>query len=210
MEVVKPATYRKWLQRKKRRIPLKKSGRSPIAECIKKLVIRMAKENLLWGHQRIVGELNKIGCRIGRTTVKRILEDEGIHPQPTKARKRPPIEWTTFVHAHMDSLTACDFFSKPVYSSRGRYDAYVLVFMQLGTRKSFCSPPTYSPNGDWVMPESRNASLWLDEIGVKPTHLIQDRDTKDPHRFTAFWKTEGVKCLCIPTRAPQAMPVVNT
>ncbi len=164
----------------------------------------MARANALWGYQRIVGELKKIGCRVGRTTFKRILEDEGIHPLPTKATKRPPIEWTTFVHAHMETLIACDFFSKPVYTLRGKFHACVLVFIHLGSRKTFASPPTFSPDGDWVMQQSRNAALWLDEIGVEPRFLIHDRDGKYPGRFTGFWKTESVECLRIPPKAPQA------
>jgi putative transposase len=72
----------------------------------------MAVENVLWGYERIVGELKKLDCRVGKTTVKRILEEEGIHPLPTKARKRPPVEWATFVRAHMETLVACDLFTK--------------------------------------------------------------------------------------------------
>jgi putative transposase len=34
IEVVKPATYRKWLRLKKRKVEFKKSGRPRIAECV--------------------------------------------------------------------------------------------------------------------------------------------------------------------------------
>ncbi len=34
--------------------------------------------------------------------------------------------------------------------------------------------------------------------------LVHDRDRKYPDRFRDFWKTEGVKCLRIPVRAPMA------
>ena len=204
MEVVKPETYRKWLRQMKKRIPFMRSGRPRVPECVRKIVCRMARANLLWGYERIVGELRKIGCRIGRTSVQRILKDEGIHPLPGKARKKPPIEWTTFVHSHMATLIACDFFTKPVYTLRGKLHAYVLVFIHLGSRKTFCSPPTFSPDGDWVMQQTRNAAMWLDEIGVEPRHLIHDRDAKFPRRFTEFWKTEGVRCIRIPPRAPMA------
>jgi len=202
--VVKPATYRRWLRMKKRKIPFKKSGRPRIAECIRRLARRMAVENVLWGYQRIVGELKKLGCRVGKTTVKRILKEEGIHPLPTKARKKPPVEWAAFVRAHMETLVACDFFTKPVYTLRGKFHACVLVFIHLASRKAFCSPPTYTPDGDWVMQQARNAASWLDEIGVAPRYLIHDRDSKYPGRFGAFWKTEGVRCLRIPPRAPIA------
>jgi hypothetical protein len=30
---------------------------------------------------------------------------------------------------HMESLVACDFFTKPVYTLRGKFDVYVLVFL---------------------------------------------------------------------------------
>jgi hypothetical protein len=40
--------------------------RSRIAEAIRKLVRGMAAENVLWGCARIVGELKKIGCRVGK------------------------------------------------------------------------------------------------------------------------------------------------
>jgi len=120
MEVVKPATYRKWIRQMKKRIPFKRSGRPRIPECVRRIVRRMAIENVLWGYERIVGELRKIGCRIGRTSVQRILKDEGIHPLPGKARKRPPLRWITFVHAHMETLLACDFFSLSA-SRSGRF-----------------------------------------------------------------------------------------
>jgi len=35
----------------------------------------------------------------------------------------------------MESLVACDFFTKPVYTLRGKFDAYVLVFLHLGSRR---------------------------------------------------------------------------
>jgi len=204
MEVVRPETYRRWLQMKRREIPFKKLGRPRIAEAIRKLVRRMPVENALWGCKRIVGELKKLGCRVCASTVRRILEEEGIHPLPTKARSKPPVEWTTFVHAHMDSLIACDFFTKPVYTLRGKLRAHVLVFIHLGSRKVFCSPPTYSPNAEWVMQQARNAVLSLDKIGAEPRFLVHGRDRKYPDAFARFWQTERTRCIRIPPRAPQA------
>lgn len=125
MEVDKPATYCKWIRMRKRKIEFKRSGRPRVPECIRKIVRMMAVENALWGYERIVDELKKIGCHLGKTTVKRILADEGIHSLPTKSKKRPPLKWITFVHAHMETLVACDFFSKLVWTLRGKTQAYV-------------------------------------------------------------------------------------
>ena len=204
IEIVKPGTYRRWLRLKKMKFPFKRSGRPRIAASIRGLVRRMAVENVSWGYSRIVGELKKLGCCVSRMSIKRILEEEGIYPLPAKARKRPTVKWTTFVHAHMETLIACDFFTKPVYTLGGKVNAHVLVFIHLGSRKVFCSAPTFSPDGDWVMQQARNASIWLSEIGVKPRYLIHDRDRKYPDRFTSFWLAEGVRCLRTPRRGPQA------
>ncbi|MDA3835884.1 MAG: integrase core domain-containing protein [Spirochaetales bacterium] len=46
--------------------------------------------------------------------------------------------------------------------------------------------------------------MWLQDLGVRATHLIHDRDTKFSARFRDFWKSEDVKCLKTPVRAPQA------
>ena len=51
----------------------------------------MAEENLRWGYRKIVGELKKLGIRIGKTTVRKILKDYDIHPIPDKAFKKPAI-----------------------------------------------------------------------------------------------------------------------
>jgi len=68
------------------------------------LVLRMAEENLRWGYRKIVGELKKLGIRVGTTTVKKVLQGSGVHPAPDKAFKKPAVPWTTFVHAHMESM----------------------------------------------------------------------------------------------------------
>jgi len=168
------------------------------------LVLRMAEENLRWGYRKVVGELKKLGIRVSKTTVRRILRDSDIHPAPDKAFKKPAVPWTTFVHAHMDSMVATDFFTKRVYTLRGVLTAHVLIFIHLGSRKVYRSAATYHPDGDWVMQQARNASMWLEDMGVEPRFLIHDRDRKFPNEFRIFWKTEGVRCIRIPIKAPRA------
>ena len=174
------------------------------------LVLRMAEENLRWGYRKIVGELKKLGIRIGATTVRQILKDSGVYPAPDKAFKKPAVPWTTFVHAHMDSMVATDFFTKRVYTLRGVFTAYMLVFIHIGTRKVYCSPPTYHPDGKWVMQQARNANMWLEDMGVKPRFLVHDRDRLFPNEFREFWKSGGVRCIRIPIKAPRANAFAET
>ena len=209
MHVVQPETYRRWVRQSRRGIVFKPSGRPRIPMATANLVLRMAQENLRWGYRRIVGELKKLGIGIG-TTVKQILRGSGIHPVPDKAFKKPAVPWTTFVHAHMESMVACDLFTKRIYTLRGVFTAYVLVFIHLGSRKVYCSPATYNPTGDWVMQQARNANMWLDDMGVKPRFVIHDRDRKYPDEFRAFWRSEGARGLLIPLKAPMANAFTET
>jgi len=204
MHVVQPETYRKWVRQSKHGVIFKRAGRPRIPVTTVNLVLRMAQENVRWGYRRIVGEFKKLGIRIGSSTVKKILKSAAVHPAPDKGFKKPAVPWTTFVHAHMDSMVGCDFFTKRIYTLRGVLMAYMLVFIHLGSRKVYCSPATFNPTGDWVMQQTRNANMWLDDMGVNPRFVIHDRDRKYPDEFKIFWKSEGVRCIRIPLKAPQA------
>ena len=175
IQVVRPETYRTWLRDRSRGYVFKKLGRPATPRAIRDLVCRFARENLRWGSRRIVGELKKLGIRIGATTIRDILRQEGHFPEPNKAIKNPPIPWTTFVHAHIDSIVACDFFTKPIFTLSGIRDAYVIVFIHLGSRKVFSSSCTYHPNSNWVMQQARNATMWMEDEGIDPRFLIHDR-----------------------------------
>jgi putative transposase len=204
LEIVKPATYRHWLNQSCQGKSFKRSGRPRLAGEIRRLVVRMARANVLWGYRRIAGELRKLDLHLAPSSVKRILREFGIFPAPEKAKKRPPIPWSIFIHAHLDSLISCDFLSKPVWTLRGKVDAYMLMFIALGSRKVYCSAATEHPDSAWVMQQARNASIWLDEIGVQPRFLIRDGDRKFPDQFKDFWKAQGVRVIRIPPRCPQA------
>jgi putative transposase len=44
----------------------------------------------------------------------------------------------------------------------------------------------------------------LDDRGGQPRFLIHDRDTKFTHAFDAFVRSEGVRVIRTPVRAPNA------
>lgn len=61
MEVVKPATYRRWLCQTRSGRPFNSVKRLRLTAELRAAVIHMAKENLLWGTKHIAGELKKLG-----------------------------------------------------------------------------------------------------------------------------------------------------
>ena len=90
---VTPATLLVWHRRlaakkygtSKRRKP----GRPPTVPGIARLVIRRARENPLWGHRRIHGELAKLGVTVAPSTVWEVPHTAGIDPtsQPQSRTK---------------------------------------------------------------------------------------------------------------------------
>ena len=96
---VTPATLLAWHHRlaakkydtSKRRKP----GRPPTVPGIARLVVRLAKENPLWGHRRIHGELTKLGVTVAPSTVWEILRAAGINP----AARRLGLTWRQFLRA---------------------------------------------------------------------------------------------------------------
>lgn len=167
LEVAKPATYKRWLTQMRSGRPFKAVGRPRLSQELRDVVIRIGSENLLWGYKRIAGELKKLGLYAGANSVKRILKEAGIHPSPERQKKKPVLPWTTFIRAHMETMVAYDFFSKTVFTLHGPRTAYVLVFIHLGSRRVFCSAPTYAPDSAWVTKQARNTLMWCADKGSR-------------------------------------------
>jgi putative transposase len=204
MEVARLATYKRWLAQMRDGRAFKAVGRPRLTQELRDVVIRIGSENLLWGYKRIAGELKKLGLYAGANSVRRILDEAGIHPSPEKRKKKPALPWSTFVRAHMESMVACDFFTKTVFTARGPLTAYVLIFIHLGSRRVFCSAPTYAPDSAWVTQQARNTLMWCAEQEITPDFLIRDADTKFSASFDAVWASEAARVIQIPHRAPNA------
>jgi transposase len=83
-----------------------RTGRPPTAAVLKKLVLRLARENPQWGHRRIQGELARLGHPIAPSTVWEILHAAGIDPAP----RRSGPSWRDFLTAQAEGIIAADFF----------------------------------------------------------------------------------------------------
>ena len=88
--IVTPNTILRWhrelLARKYDGSLMRGPGRPAIAGEIRSLAVRMASENESWGCTRIVGELSKLGHKVSRSTVRRILKERGIGPHRNGCR----------------------------------------------------------------------------------------------------------------------------
>jgi len=165
----------------------------------RKLVVRIAKENVGWGYDRIVGALANLGYTLSDETVGNILRRNGIPPAPERQRTTT---WTDFIRAHMSVLAGTDFFTVEVLTLRGLVTYYVLFFIHLESRRVEVAGITPHPNEAWMMQIARNATM--DEWGFLNNcrYLIHDRDTKFTDSFRAIVKTSHVEPLKLPARSP--------
>jgi transposase len=95
--IVTPDTILRWhrelIARKYDGSAMRGPGRPPLGTEIRALTVRMASENESWGYTRIVGELSKLGHRVSRSTVRRILKERGIGPAPERLPHMPCGRW---------------------------------------------------------------------------------------------------------------------
>jgi putative transposase len=81
-----------------------RTGRPPLAEAVRELIIRMARENPRWGYFRIRGELLKLDHTVSATTVRSVLRRSHVPP----AGRRSQMSWRQFLTAHAESLVATE------------------------------------------------------------------------------------------------------
>jgi putative transposase len=199
--LVTPATLLRWHRELARRKwtygRTGRPGRPPIDAAIRALILRLAQENPRWGCVRIEGELRKLGIRVGATTIRSLLRTSRAGPAP----RRIGPTWTEFLRAQADGIIACDFFTVETAWLR---TLYVLVFIELGNRRIHLSPSTAHPDSAWVTQQARNLALALDARASPIRFLIRDRDTKFCRPFDTVLRSEGMRVIRTPIRAPNA------
>ena len=197
---VTPATLLAWHRRlaakkydtSKRRKP----GRPPTVPGVARLIVRLAKENPLWGHRRIHGELMKLGVTVAPSTVWEILRAAGIDPAPRRAGPT----WRQFLHAQAAGIVAVDFLHVDTVLLRR---LYVLVFIEHGTRRMHLGGVTANPTGEWTVQQARNLALTLGERFEDIRFLLRDRRSNFTASFDAVFQATGARILRTAVQAPR-------
>jgi transposase InsO family protein len=174
----------------------RKPGRPPTVPGIARLVVRLARENPLWGHRRILGELTKLGVTVAPSTVWEILRAAGIDPAP----RRSGPTWRQFLRAQTAGILAVAFLHVDTVLLKR---VYVLVFIEHGTRRMHLGGVTAQPTSDWTVQQARNLALILGERFESIRYLIRDRGSNFTTSFDAVFQAAGIRIVCTAVHAPR-------
>ncbi len=174
-------------------------GRPRIANKVRQLVVQFALENRWWGYTKLQGAMEHLGHRISRETIANILREHGIEPAPKRSKG---MKWSEFLKAHWDTMVATDFVTVEVWGWRGLVTYYVLVFMDLPTRKVYLGGITINPNTAWMMQVEKNVTDVFGGFLLGKRFLIMDRDTKYCEAFRHLLLTSGIEPIRLPPRSP--------
>src|SRR3989442_5652893 len=178
----------------------KERGRPRVCEEIELLVVRMAEENPTWGYRRIQGALANLGHSIDKLTVRHILRRH--HMEPAPQRRQAGMSWTQFLKLHWEVLAATDFFTVEVATWHGLVTYYVLVVMELATRRVQIAGITPHPTTAFMQQCARQLTDPFDGFLLGKRYLIHDRDTKFTQAFDGLLKDSGVQPSLLPPRSP--------
>lgn len=172
-------------------------GRPGLDRDVQALILRMARENPRWGCIRVRGELLKLGHRVSATAIRKLLRRHRIGPAPSRSGQT----WKAFLRAQASAIVLTDFFAVDTVLLKR---LYVLLYMELATRRVIWFGVTDRPDADWVTQQARNVSWELEEIGVKARLLIHDHDRKYGGGSDGVFQAAALKVIKTPIAAPRA------
>jgi putative transposase len=205
MRVVSPRTLLRWhaqLAARRWTYAHRQPGRPPIAAPIRALVVRMARENPLWGYRRIQGELVGLGHAVAASTVWKILKNAGLDPAP----RRSGPTWRQFLSAQAQAILAIDFAHVDTVFLRR---LYILIVIEHDRRHVHLAGITAHPTGDWVTQQARNLLMALGDRAERFRFLIRDRDSKFTAAFDAVFTAADIRIIRTPIRAPRANAIAE-
>ncbi|WSG40614.1 integrase core domain-containing protein [Dactylosporangium sp. NBC_01737] len=161
------------------------------------LIGRLAVENPTWGYVRIQGELRKLGHRVSRATIQRLLRLRRIPPAP----QRSQTTWRQFLRTQADTMLACDFLHVDCAVTLTR--VYVFFVIEVGTRYVHVLGVTTNPDGAWTAHAARNFLMDFGDHADRFRYLIRDRGGQFTAMFDAVLAGAGIEVIKTPPRCPR-------
>jgi transposase InsO family protein len=205
LRLVSPRTLLRWhaqLVARRWTYGRRQPGRPPVAQPVRALVLRIARENPTWGYRRIHGELIGLDHQIAASTVWKILKAAGLDPAP----RRSGPTWRQFLARQAQVILAVDFAHVDTVFLRR---LYILIVIEHGRRRVHLAGITAHPTGDWVTQQARNLLMDLGDRADRFRFLIRDRDSKFTAAFDAVFVGADIRIIRTPIRAPRANAIAE-
>src|SRR6266480_5638475 len=154
------------------------------------LIQEMARDNRLWGAERIRGELLKLGIHVCKRTIQKYMR--AVHTSRPRGQT-----WKTFLHTQAQQIWACDFL--PITDLFFR-SLFAFFLIDLHSRRVIHVGVTRNPTDAWTAQQLREATPY----GQGPKYLIRDRDSKFGSCFAREAATSGIKIVKTPYHTPRA------
>ena len=166
-------------------------GRVPVSEELRNLIRKFKIENPLWGSKRIRGELLRLGIKLSRSTIRRILKEEGLYPTGLirKSKYQNPRA------KYPNQIWSIDFFILRIFHLKILYLFFILdeysrylLHISVSTKPSAVSC-------------ARALLETTDKYG-SPEIILSDRDSRFKGEFRKTLKQMRIKHRRIPPRCP--------
>ncbi len=116
------------------------------------LIKEMARDNRLWGAERIRGELLKLDIHVSKRTIQKYM-------RPVRTTRPRGQTWKTFLRTHAQQIWACDFLPVTDLFFRSLFAFFII---DLHSRKVIHVGVTRSPTDAWTArtAAARGNPLW--------------------------------------------------
>jgi transposase InsO family protein len=177
--VTSPAAVIRWLKRYQERMaqenPNHKSqegGRPPVAEETIKAIVTIYGRGLT-GLKRIQGELRKCGIDVARSTIRRVLDAQGLPPHDGPSQST----WGQFMRNHSRELVSIDFLQVATGLLGTIQYQFALVAIEHDTRRVHLLGVSPQPNHQWLSNVIRSATMDGMPLSTR-RYWIHDNDRK--------------------------------
>ncbi len=117
------------------------------------MIQQMAKDNRLWGAERIRGELLKLGIHVCKRTIQKYI-------RPVRTTRQRGQTWRTFLQTRAQQIWACDFLPVTDLFFRSLFGFFIV---ELHSRRVIHVGVTRSPTDAWTARTSAGSHrLWCE------------------------------------------------
>ena len=107
------------------------------------------------------------------------------------------MSWAQFLKMYWEVLAATDFFTVEVATWHGLVTFYVLVVMELSTRRVEIAGITPHPTAAFMQQCARQLTDPCEGFLLDKRYLLHDRDTKFTQAFDKLLKDSGVEPIVL-------------